>query len=296
MSPSISTTGLTCSILSSLTFGLIPWHVQFLEPLNGTLLFWNRILFSAITAFAALLILKKFDDFKCLLRQPKNLLWLAAGTCIIAGQWWLFVWAPLNDLTKELSLGYFLLPLTLVLTGRIAYGEKLRPLQIVGTMTAMAGVGHELYEFGGLSWVTMVVFTGYPFYFLIRRRVQVSSLVCFSFESLLMLPFAVFALTNNTPFLSALTVNPNLYWLLPGLGFICTAAMLLYVVASKALPVSLFGLLSYLEPTIIFAVAVLILKEPVSHSQWVTYSFIWLATAIVCIDSIRIIAAKPAVA
>ncbi|WP_238593754.1 EamA family transporter [Endozoicomonas atrinae] len=115
------------------------------------------------------------------------------------------------------------------------------------------------------------------------------------FENLLLLPFAIFAIATDENFFQALSANNDLYYLLPGLGVLCTLAMLIYVAASKALPVSLFGLLSYLEPAIIFMVAIFILKEPLPSSQWVTYGFIWLATAIICIDSIRIVR-KPAVA
>ncbi|WP_299734384.1 EamA family transporter RarD [uncultured Endozoicomonas sp.] len=295
MSSQLSTTGLTCSILASLLFGLIPWYVQFLEPLDGSLLFWNRILFSAITAFIALVLFKQLGYLRALFSQPKNVALLSVGTALVAVQWWLFVWAPVNDLTTELSLGYFFLPLTLVLTGRIAYGEKLRPLQLTAAILAAIGVGHEIYQFGSLSWVAVAVAAGYPFYFLIRRKVKVNSLTCFFFENMLLLPFALFAIATDNSFSSALMAQSHLYLLLPGLGVLTTAAMLVYVAASKSLPVSLFGLLSYLEPVIIFMVAVFILREPLPTAQWVTYGFIWMATMIICIDSIRIIVRRPAV-
>lgn len=295
MSSSVSSTGLGYSILASLMFGLIPWYVQWLNPLDGSLLFWNRILFSSITALVSLLLLRKFRLFQQLLKEPGNMLWLAAGTLLVGFQWWLFVWAPINELTTELSLGYFLLPLTLVLTGRVVYGEKLRPLQMTGAALAAIGVAHEIYQFGSLSWVPVAVAAGYPLYFLIRRKVKVNSLACFMFENLLLLPFALFAIASDDGFLQTLSANTDLYYLLPGLGMLCTLAMLIYVAASKALPVSLFGLLSYLEPAIIFMVAIFILKEPLPSSQWATYGFIWLATAIICIDSIRIVR-KPAIA
>lgn len=276
-------------------FGLIPWYVQWLNPLDGSLLFWNRILFSSITTLVSLLLPRKFQLFKQLLKQPENMLWLVTGTVLVGFQWWLFVWAPINDLTKELSLGYFLLPLTLVLTGRIAYGEKLRPLQLAGTVLAATGVACEVYQFGSLSWVPVAIAAGYPPYFLIRRKVEVHPLICFMFENLLLLPFAIFATATDERFFQAFSDNSDLYYLLPGLGVLCTLAMLTYVAASKALPVSLFGLLSYLEPAIIFVVAIFILKEPLPSSQWVTYGFIWLATIIICIDSIKVICKPNAV-
>ena len=66
-------------------------------------------------------------------------------------------------------------------------------------------------------------------------------------------------------------------------------AMLFYTAASKTLSISLFGLLSYLEPTMLFVVAVFVLKQSLTTAEWITYSIIWLATLIISFDSIRII-------
>ena len=57
------------------------------------------------------------------------------------------------------SLGYFLLPLTMILTGRIVYGEHLYHLQKIATALAVIGVANELYRTGGFSWTTLVVAT-----------------------------------------------------------------------------------------------------------------------------------------
>ncbi|MGB1271862.1 MAG: EamA family transporter RarD [Endozoicomonas sp.] len=285
----VSSTSLTYSILASVLFGLTPWYVQWLSPLDGSVLFWNRILFSSITAFIALILMKQVTAFLAILKEPKIILLLGAGTGLVGFQWWLFVWTPVNGLTKELSLGYFLLPLTLVLTGRVVYGEKPRPLQWLAIAFALTGIAHELILYGTLSWVPLLISGLYPFYFLIRRRVDANTLACFLFENLLLLPIAIFALAMDTSFSEIITQRIEFIYLLPGLGALCTSAMLVYVAASKALPVSLFGLLSYLEPAVLFMVAILILREPVPPGQWLTYGFIGVATLIICVDSIRII-------
>lgn len=285
----ISSAGLTCSVAASLMFGLIPWYVQWLAPLSGLGLFWSRIVFSTLTAAVALVALKQTPDFLNIFRNRKTMLLLVLGTALVACQWWLFVWAPVNGMTKELSQGYFLLPLTLVITGRLVYGEHIRPLQKLAIAAALIAVIHELYVSGQLSWIPILIAGGYPFYFIVRRATQASDLACFLFENLLLLPLAVFALMTDTGFHSVVMDNLHFALLLPGLGILCTSSMLVYVAASKLLPVSLFGLLSYLEPAVIFAVAVALLGEFVPVEQWLTYGFIWLATAIICIDSVKLI-------
>ena len=41
------------------------------------------------------------------------------------------------------------------------------------------------------------------------------------------------------------------------------------------LPVNLFGMLSYVEPALLFAVAVTVLDTPVTESAYITYGLIW---------------------
>ena len=290
----ISSKGLACSIAASLMFGLIPWYVQWLAPLNGLTIFWTRIATSSIVAVVALIWMKQCGDFRSLFNDKRQILLLALGSILVGIQWWVFVWAPVNGLTKELSLGYFLLPLTLVMTGRMVYGEQLRPLQRLALGAALIGVVHELYAIGYLSWVPMVIAGLYPFYFIVRRKIHGSMMACFAFENLLLLPFAITGLILDQGFLDVLLNNRAFVLLLPGLGIITTSSMLIYIAASRLLPVSLFGLLSYLEPAVIFIVALFILGESVPVEQWLTYGFILAATIIVCMDSMALIR-KPAV-
>lgn len=67
-------------------------------------------------------------------------------------QLWLFLWAPLHGKALEVSLGYFLLPLTMVLAGRVIFRDRLSLLQKLAVGCAIIGVGNELYQVGGVSW------------------------------------------------------------------------------------------------------------------------------------------------
>lgn len=287
MSTSNHSLGLMHSVLASLLFGIIPWYLSLLAPVDGTYLFWNRIIFSFVSATVVMLCLRKTDALLWLLARPQQMLWLTVGAVLIGFQWWLFVWAPVNGRATELSQGYFLLPLTLVLVGRMLYNEQLRRSQWVAVVLAGIGVAHELYQEGSLSWVALAVALGYPFYFIVRKKVAVHTLIGFWFENALLMPVGLWLLGSDAQFWQIIQAKPQLYLLLPGLGFITTIAMQFYISSSRLLSVSLFGLLSYLEPALLFMVAVLVLHEPLSAEQWVTYGFVWLATFIVCIDSIK---------
>jgi len=56
---------------------------------------------------------------------------LSIGASILFGliPWYLQLLLPLNGFTVDMAAGYFLLPLTMALTGMLVFGEQLRALQ-----------------------------------------------------------------------------------------------------------------------------------------------------------------------
>ena len=280
--------GLTCSVMASILFGMTPWLVQQLY-ISGNQLFWVRMLTGSLCLMITITLSDQWHDVKKMLSHRRNLLFLIPGTALVGIQWWLFVWAPVNQQTKELALGYFLLPLTLALTGWLFYGEKLSLPQKLAIALAVTGVAVELWQQGQLPWVSLVVAGLYPVYFMVRRNVKASVITIMLFEQSIFLPFALYFLLQSSEFTLLVQNTPSLWFLLPLFGIISVCSMLMYVNASSKLPFSLFGLLSYLEPALIFVVATALLQESFEAAQWVTYGLIWVATLIVVIDLIRLL-------
>jgi chloramphenicol-sensitive protein RarD len=80
--------------------------------------------------------------------------------------------------------------------------------------------------------------------------------------------------------------HQNLYWLIPLLGAISASALIAYVLASRMLPFSLFGLLSYVEPVLLVGVA-LLLGETIGPDQWLTYLPIWAAVLVLVLEGFK---------
>ena len=59
--------------------------------------------------------------------------------------------------------------------------------------------------------------------------------------------------------------------------------------ASRLLPMGLFGILSYVEPVLLFAIAVLFLGEAFNPAQIWTYGPIWIAVLLTGWDSARLL-------
>lgn len=288
----LSGRGVALSIGASVLFVLFPGYVQLLAPLDGVQVFAQRVLWSIPAVLLLVLLARQTavlrDTLLRLGREPLLLLAFPLSAALVGIQWALFVWAPLNGRVLDLSLGYFLLPLAMVLVGRVFYDERLRPLQMLAVGCALLGVAHELWLTRAFSWVTLVAALGYPPYFMLRRWMRVDALSGFTFEVLWMAPLAIWLIARLGP-VELFVQAPQLWLLLPGLGVLSALAFGAMMAASRLLPMGLFGILSYVEPVLLFAVAVVFLGEAFNLDQLWTYMPIWVAVLLTGIDSGRML-------
>ncbi|SDG68624.1 chloramphenicol-sensitive protein RarD [Pseudomonas benzenivorans] len=288
----LSGRGVALSIVASSLFALIPGYVQQLAPLDGVQVFAQRVLWSIPAVLLLVALARQWPTLAAVLgrmrREPLLLAALPVAALLIGVQWALFVWAPLAGRMLDVSLGYFLLPLAMVLAGRVFYGERLRPLLRVAVACALVGVSHELWRTQAFSWVTLVAALGYPPYFMLRRWMRLDALSGFILEMLVLAPLALWLIVVGGP-AEVFSQAPQLWWLLPGLGVLGTLAFAAMMASSRLLPLGLFGILSYVEPVLLFAVALLFLGEQFNPGQWLTYLPIWLAVILVGWDSARLL-------
>lgn len=288
----LSGRGLALSIGASLLFAVLPGYVQWLTPLYGVQVFAQRVLWSVPLILLLVVAARQThllrETFVRLRHEPLLLAACPLAAALIGVQWFLFLWAPLVGRMLEVSMGYFLLPLALVLSGRVFYGERLRPLQRLAVACAVLGVLHELWRTQAFSWLTLATALGYPPYMMLRRWMRLDALSGFVLEMLILAPLAIGLIVMYGP-ADAFGERPVLWLLVPVMALIGTLAFAAYMASSRLLPMGLFGILSYLEPVLLFIVALLLLGEHFDTGQWLTYLPIWLAVLLVGWDSARLL-------
>lgn len=279
--------GIIFSVLASSVFGVLYFYSQLLHQFNGVQVFgWRMIaLLPFLTLFMYLTkdLHRIWETLRRVQRQPMLLLGILATSALGGVQLWLFLWGPMNGRGMQVSLGYFLLPLVLVLVGAVFYKEKLSIWQRVAVACAVLGVGHQVWQAGAIAWETVLVAVGYSAYFFLRRLIQTDHLGGFWLDNLFALPVAFyFVSTWHQPW-SIVFEQPSLILIITGLGILSAVGLGSYILASRYLPMVLFGLLSYLEP-VLLALASFAIGEKISSEDLLTYIPIWCAVALLVVE------------
>lgn len=270
--------GVVLAVFANVLFGVLYSYGQWLSPLSGTSVFLWRM----VMILGCLLIFLVFSgqiksvigDLKAV-HGVKAWAWLLLPTPIFGSQLWLFMWAPLNQQGIQTAMGYFLFPLVMVLFGCIFFKEKLTKVQWLAVLLAMAGVVLEIMRTGELSWATFWVCMTYPIYYVMRRVQKVRAITGMFVDAVLIAPFCLIYLLMYDQNVSMVLQDGWLFLKVVGLGVISILALQSHLEANRLLPVSLFGLVGYLEPALLFLLAVTVLGGTFTLDMLASYGLIW---------------------
>jgi chloramphenicol-sensitive protein RarD len=284
--------GVFLSVFSSCIFGGIFYLVTLLSQLSGQEIMGWRVLcmFSLLTGF----MLAHKNDWQLvreitarLASQPWRIPAMLLSSALIGSQFWIFVWAPNHGHALDLSLGYFLLPLAMVLCGRIVYKEKLSRFQRGAVLFAFIGICNQFYIGASFSWVVLLSALGYPPYFMLRRYLKHDNLGGFWFDLLFMLPAGLFLIWDGEHSVAFMLSEGGLFWMLLLYGFSSGVAIIFYILSSRLLTLGLLGLLGYVEPVLLVIIA-LLLGNSIAQGELITYIGVWLAVLMLVFDGVRV--------
>lgn len=281
--------GIFLSILASVLFGTMYYYTTLLEPLNGEEIYGWRMLLTLPVMTLFLIFTNDWGLIESIVLRLKTewklYLALPASSLLLGIQLWLFLWAPLHGHAMNVSLGYFMMPLVMVLIGRLYYKDKLSQLQKLAVLLALLGVTNAVIQAGGFAWTSLLVCLGYPYYFVLRSKFKIDHLGGLWFDMLLMSPLAIYFALSGDGLDQMTGLQLQLPLLIVLLGVLSASALIAYILSSRLLPFSLFGLLGYVEPVLLVIVAFLI-GESIAKQEWPTYIAIWLALGLLALEGL----------
>ena len=178
----------------------------------------------------------------------------------------------------------------MVAVGRWLYKEHLSLSKWLAILFAFIGVMSNIFLTGKLSWASALVFTGYPLYFMVRKKFQISHIHSFVLEVALLTPIAIYFISQvDMPAIQQ--QNPNIYFYLFLLGLMSGVALMSYTLASTLVPFNMLGLLGYIEPCVMLLISFLI-GERLSPDAYLLMICLAISIGLLILDGILVIAKR----
>lgn len=255
-----------------------------------------RVIFTLPLCLALLAATRGWREMGTALRDRRVLLTLLGSATMVAVNWYLYVWAINNGHIYAASLGYYILPLMMMLLGLVVLGERLTRRQ--WTAVTLAGVGVTVLAIGALTtmWLSLAMAVTFGIYGLLRKTVGAGPLAGLTIESLILLPVAaaIAGWYAVSPDGSALAHGWGLALAVAWSGPMTAVPLMLFATAARRMPYSTMGFLQFISPTVVFVLGLTVFGEELRPAQLACYVAIWAAATLFVWDLIR--GKKPPVA
>lgn len=279
--------GIAAAVGSYTIWGLFPAFWALMAPAGAIEVLAHRIAWMALVMIVVTTLMRSWRALGVMTARH----WAMTSTAglLIALNWGVFILAVLSGHVVEAALGYFMTPLVNVLLGVVVLHERLRAVQWVAVALAVGAVVVIAVENGSPPWISLVLAVSFGFYGLIKRTVPLEAMAGLTAESLALAPVAVgvvvwFEVTGAGTFTSLGVGHAAL--LVVG-GPVTAIPLLLYAVAARRVPLSVLGVLLYLNPTLQFLWGVLVVGEAMPAGRWIGFVLVWVALVVFTADLLR---------
>jgi chloramphenicol-sensitive protein RarD len=280
--------GIAYGVGAYVIWGSLPIYWRWLEQATAFEILANRGIWSLAVCIVFLAFQRQLRSTFTLMRNSKTFFTLALSSFLLTLNWGIYIWSVSVDRVVEASLGYYMTPLVVVFFGVFILKEKLRTIQKLSLGLAAIGVAILTFAFGQLPLVAFGLALSWGSYSLIKKRLDAGSLETLSVEMLFaLIPSGIYMFylmsNNKAEFGSDLWFS----LIIMTTGLVTIVPLLMFNSAATTLPLTLLGLLGYINPTIMFLVGFIVFHEPLTFSKIFGFIFIWSALILLGIDMYR---------
>ena len=274
--------GLAYALGAHAIWGSMPIYLLLVQSVPAMEFVSWRLIFTLPLCLTILAAVSGFSELKAVLTNRRTMLTLLGSSSMIAINWFLYVFSIQSGNVYAASLGYYILPLTMMLLGMVFLSEKLTRLQWAAVGLATLGV--SALAAGALTtmWLSLSMATTFGIYGLLRKTVAAGSLVGLTVESIILIPiaFVIVGWFWVQPEGSAMLQGWPLAVAIAGSGPMTAIPLLLFATAARAMPYTVIGFLQFASPTIVFLMGLFIFDEELKPAQLACFVAIWAAAAL----------------
>ncbi len=283
-----STKGTLAAVVSFLLWAILPIYWKMLRDIPALEILAHRIVWSLVVVVVFIFVRGRWGDVRRVFRFPAAFVFLASAV-LIGGNWLLYVWAVNTEHIVETSLGFFINPLVNVLMGVIFLKEKLKRVQIVSFVLALAGVVVLGLSYGRPPWIALGLAAFFCTYGLLRKISPAGSSTGLFYDMSILTPFFLGYIVGMVTIGGGHFATGDLTTtlLLAGAGLVTAVPLLLFAYGARQIDYSTLGFVQYIAPTGQLLVGVFLYNEPFGATHAVAFGLIWVALAIFTISNLR---------
>jgi chloramphenicol-sensitive protein RarD len=272
--------------LSYALWGFFPIYWKALAGISSLQLICHRIVWSFVILAAMVGRSKEFPVLWRAMQSRRIVGIYTVASVAIATNWLIFVWAVVANQIVQISLGYFINPLLSVLLGMVVFHERLRPLQWTSVALAAAGVLYLTVALHALPWIALSLAATFGTYGLMKKLAPLGPVPGLAFETgLLFVPAAAFLIVEQLAGRGAfMHAGPLRNALMLASGPVTALPLLMFAAGVRRIPLSLVGMLQYINPTMQITIGVMLYKEPFTRIQLVGFGLVWSALALFAVE------------
>jgi chloramphenicol-sensitive protein RarD len=272
--------------LSYTLWGFFPIYWKALGGISSLQLICHRIVWSFLMLTVMIARSQEFHVMWQAMRSPRVVIIYAIAAVAIATNWLIFVWAVGVNQIVQISLGYFINPLLSVVLGMVVFHERLRRLQWVSVALAAAGVAYLTVALGSVPWIALSLAVSFATYALMKKLAPLGPVQGLTFETgILFIPAAVFLIAEELAGRgSFMHSGPLRNMLMLGSGPVTTLPLLMFAAGVRRIPLSLVGMLQYINPTLQISIGVMLYQEPFTRIQLAGFGLVWCALALFAVE------------
>ncbi len=276
--------GIVLVATTYIMWGFFPLFWKLLEGIPSFEVLLNRIIWSFIFTVLFIVIIQRksvqlIEDFRQLWRNQKQFWSIGAASFVITLNWFIYIWAVVNDHVLQTSLGYYINPLITVVFGVIFFKEKLNRMTIIAVVIAAVGVGSLTLYYGEIPYVSLMLAFSFATYSVLKKKATLEATRGLAIETMFMLPIAIviYIYMHLTTTTHLFTMGMKTTFLLMCGGILTAIPLVLFAKGAAKIPLYLVGFIQYLSPTIVLLLGIFLYKEPFTSIEFFAFCCIWFA-------------------
>jgi len=270
-------------------WGLLPAFWKLLREVDSLYVLCARIVWSLVLMMAILTVRRGFGTVRAVLRNRREWLRLTLGGCCICVNWGVFIWAVNNGHMMDSSLAYYMNPILSILLGTAFFHERLSRLRWLAVGVTFTGLVVAIVRFGQIPWIALVIGGSFAVYGAVKKGVHVDADISMFFETATLAPFALAVIVwMEAHGTGAAGVLHGAQWLLlPLAGVVTTVPLLFFAAGIRRTPMTVSGVLMYINPTLQLLMSVLLFGEKFTATYAILFGFVWSGLALYVLSGLR---------